>query len=173
MSEFRKLFIANTTKHNYEFNFRVPGIDRIFMERIPVGGQVKIYKDAEIDVLEYIVNQHQNTPEPFLVPVNEVDRHKGHIGLIYQFDKEISAKQIERKFRENDDALIEKGKAIRIENAVALSAALNDQVAMSNTEVGEVRTEIVEDVKPGESIDRKIAEGVIVEGRRPGRPRKS
>lgn len=171
MGEFRKLFIANTTRHQYEFCYRVPGIDRMFMDKIPVGGQTKIYKDAEIDVLEYIVKQHQNTPEPFLIETSELSRHRNHIGLIYQFDKEISTAQIERKWHEHDDALIEKGKQIRIENAVALSDSLNNQARQAGGEVGEVRTEVIEDVKPGESIKGKIAEGVEVQSRR-SKPRK-
>ena len=162
MSEFRKLFVANTSKQHFEFCYRVPGNDRVFMNKIPVGGQVMLYKEAPIDVLEYIINQHQGHPKPFLISVDELSRHKGHIGLIYQFDKEIKASQIERKMHENDGALIERGKEIRMENAAALGVALDEQGADRGIDVGEVRTEIIEDIRTGEDTSGKIAEGVVV-----------
>ncbi len=171
MGDFRKLYIANTTIHHYEFWFRVPGIDRPFMTQIKVGGQEQIYKDADIDTLEYIIKQHQNTPKPFLISVDELSRNGKHIGLIYSFDKPVNMNQIERKFNENKEALVQQGKDIRIEYAVSLSNALDEKAQEMGGEIGEVRTEVVEDVKPGESVSGKIAEGVVVESRR-GRPRK-
>ncbi len=167
-----KLFVANTTKHNYEFCYRVPGNDKMFVDHIKIGSQEQIYKDAEYEILDYIIKQHQNTPLPFLISVDELSRHKGHIGLIYSFDKPVNVNQIERKFRENDEALVQKGKDMRVEYAVSLSNALDGKAQEMGGEIGEVRTEVVEDVKPGESIDNKIAEGVVVESRR-GRPRKA
>ena len=86
-----RLFIANCKKQAEDFNYRIPEVVRTYVQSIPAGGQIEVYRDAPMDVLEGIVEQHRMYG---LVNVSEIDRTKEFANLCYQFDKPIDRKSV-------------------------------------------------------------------------------
>ena len=151
-----KLYVSNTTKHHQEFLYRIPEFTKVFQQRIPAGEQVLVYEDASKDVLEYIIKQHQDTPKPFMVSASEASRHRGFIGLIYNFDAPVKEALIESAFETNQDALKAEGLEIRKDAAVALNALVGD-------EGGQLASvEVVEMTKQGEVDKNAINEKISV-----------
>lgn len=158
-----KLFVANTTKHIQEFLYRIPEFNRVFPQTIQPGAQVQIYQDAPNDVLEYIINQHTDTPKPFCVSVEEAARNHGFIGLIYSFDKPVPLVKIKRQFEANDEALEEQGGEQRKEAAAALSQTTDQQASTMGASVNSLEMSVVEQTpKGGQNNDKGINEVVSV-----------
>lgn len=153
-----KLYVANTTKHIQEFAYRIPEYTKLFQQSIPVGGQLQIYQDSPKDVLEYIVNQHSDTPKPFILSADDAARHRGFVGLIYSFDKPVNANLIEGVFETNDTALKQDGLEIRKESAAAVDAKLTEDGGAGNLSV-----EVIEQTKPGEDNRGALNEKITVQ----------
>lgn len=157
-----KLFIANATKHYQKFAYRIPEYPRVFENTINPGEQVVIYQDTDRATLEHIINQHTECPIPFLIPIEELDRHKGFIGLIYSFDKPVPAFSIEETFGRNDEALEELGQEQRKAAAAALSATVDDQAAGVGATVKSLEMTVTEEGKQTEGGKGKLNETIAV-----------
>lgn len=168
------VWVANTTKQNFEFNYRMPESTRIHSTKIPIGGQVRIHKaglsQPEVDA---IVEQIERIGG---IRSDSVERTKAFIGLAYSIDKPVRPAAIETAVDHNDDVLTERGHENRKAAAVAihenLSAADRDPRNLSESSV-----EIIEDVKRGEDPGIRETIEVVREGDNPapskrGRPRK-
>jgi len=165
-----KLFIANTTKHHQEFLYRLPEDARSTPMRqiIRVGEQVQIYQDTTKDVLEHILKQHMDAPKPFLIPESEAARYKGFIGLIYSFDKPVTATKIEDAFEKNDGELKKQGDEQRKEAALATNAGIEGQAENTGATVNAVDVTIIEQTKEGQQpTGNELNEKITVD--KPGR----
>lgn len=167
------VWVANTTKQNFELNYRMPEGTRVFSVKIPIGGQVRVHKaglsqpevDAIVAQVEHVGGVRQDA----------VDRTKAFVGLAYSIDKPVKANAIESAVDHNDDVLTERGHEIRTAAAVAIhenmAQASSDPRSLNTTDV-----EIIEDVKRGEAPGVRETIEVVREGEAPtrgrGRPKK-
>jgi len=158
-----KLFIANTTKHIQQFGYRIPEFARLFEQRIGIGEQIVIYQDASKEILEGILAQHTDSPKPFCISADEALRHKGFVGLIYSFDKPVSATAIEGTFETNDSALIEQSAEQRKEAAAAHSQQIEQNAEEIGSGIKAVEMSIVEEsAKGSQESDAQINETIQV-----------
>ena len=132
-----RLFIANTKKQAEDFVYRIPEVVRTYMQSIPAGGQIEVYRDAPMDVLEGIVEQHRIYG---LVNVSEIDRTKEFANLCYQFDKPITQNQIMYGIEHNSDVLEVRGNEMRKKAAVAI----NNNLERAAEESGNNKVKAVE-----------------------------
>ena len=167
-----KLFIANTTMHVQELLFRIPENPKMMRQILQPGSQQQIYQDAPKDVLEYIINQHTDTPKPFCIPAEEAGRQKAFAGLIYSFENPVKQAVIEGRFEDNTEALKKLGAEQRKESAVALNAALAAEAQQIGANVSEVEQTVQEETRRGDTSEgSKLNETVAVihEGNKRGR----
>lgn len=168
-----KLLVANSTKQDHEFIYRVPESTRLHQQPIPSGQQVQIYRDDTSDVIDAIIKQH----EPYgLVKVDEIDRTKPFIGLCYSTDKPIPISKIMYVAEHNDDVLAEQGQISRTESVAALGDALNKA---TEGKLNGLEVEVVESKRPGDTTKgfrQTIEVPRTTEGKprnKGGRPRKA
>ncbi|TKI02735.1 hypothetical protein [Martelella alba] len=120
-----KLFIANCSKKNVDFTYRSPDSDKIVYQRIPVGGQIQVYKEATAEALNRIISQHVRYG---LIPVGDIPRSRAFVGLCYQFDKPINIDSIINAAHNNDQVLIARGAESRKAAAIAMDRTLAETV---------------------------------------------
>lgn len=164
------LFIANTTKQRHEFNYRMPESNRVFMQPIDPGHQMKILNDGSEVEIDYIVKQHAKYG---LVSQEEAAKARGrYIGLVYSLGSPVKVKNMDLVYKHNDEEL----KALAKKNLATQAAAVNKNLADITREatgkdaVDRTTIEVVEEVKPG-GRDAEVAEGaeVVKEGVTPRR----
>lgn len=143
-----KLYIANCTKYVQDFLFRIPENPQLYQKVIPIGSQALIYKDAPLDVLEHIVDQHMQYG---IVPLNEIDRTKGFFGLCYSFDKPIDVERIMSAVAHNEEELVKKGYEQRKQAAAALSNVIDNNMDGSKSKLQGMEMEVVEQPKIGDN----------------------
>ena len=107
------------------------------MQSIPAGGQIEVYRDATMDILEGIIEQHRMYG---LVHVSEIDRTKEFANLCYQFDKPITQNQIMYGIEHNSDVLEVRGNEMRKKAAVAI----NNNLERAAEESGNNKVKAVE-----------------------------
>jgi hypothetical protein len=121
------LYIGNTTKQIHEFHYRVPEVEGVRIQQIPIGGQVLISGTLSTPQIDYIVKQHEKYG---LVRADEVDRTRPFIGLCWS-DRPITAIKLERALRHNDDVLADRGREMRERGAIAEHNRLENNLAES------------------------------------------
>lgn len=128
-----KIYVANTTKQVQQFHFRVVENPRLMMNEIPIGSQIRLYKDdaspREIDSLIYQLENYG------AVRADSVQQTKQFIGLCYSVDKPVRDVTIMLAVNHNDDVLQERGYEIRKQAAVAVNDALSKVGDLKGTTV--------------------------------------
>lgn len=148
-----KLYVANTTKQNHEFWYRLPEAQRVTMQKIAAGGQELIYKDASAHDLENIIKDHAAYG---LIPVSEIDRTKAFIGLCYQFDNPVEVEKIMVAAAHNDTVLDQ----VSLESRKAAAAAIETSIReVDGNGLNAFETQVVEQTKPGD--DRETMDETI------------
>lgn len=167
-----KLYIGNATKQTHEFIYRVPGNPGVRVQLVPIGGQVQITGDLTTPEVDSIIAQHRKYG---LTDINEIRR--GFHGLCYSIDKPIPAAKLFDAIETGVEVLVERGRAIRKDLAVAnneiLEQALREEGRPEHLKNFEMSV-VEEERKDGTTSDSPIAEGVRVtsaEGQPRGRGR--
>jgi hypothetical protein len=146
-----KLYIANCTKFVQDFIYRLPEVSQLYKVTIPMGGQAEIYEDTDKATLGLIIDQYLKYG---LVSVADLDRTKGYTGLCYQFDRPIDVERIMSAVAHNDDELARQGREVRKAQAAGISAAIDQNMQGSESQLQSLEVEIVEQRKPGENNDK-------------------
>jgi len=146
-----KLFVANCTKHVQDFIYRLPEVPQLYKVTIPIGGQAAIYEDTDKATLGLIIDQHLKYG---LKALSELDRSKGYTGLCYQFDAPIDVERIMSAVAHNDDEIARVGHEVRKAQAAGISAAIDQNMMGSESQLQSLEVEIVEQKKPGENSDK-------------------
>ena len=111
-----QLFIANVSRQNLTFSFRVPEQNGIKQVMIPPGAQRPIYSpDLTKPQVDGIIEQGRIYG---MVAADEVDRVKKQTPMVYSVGKEISAEKIRKLMMTNHDALTHEGEQTRKQAAV-------------------------------------------------------
>lgn len=155
-----KIFVANTTKQNQSFHYRLPENQRLLVLNIPIGRQEPISRN-ELSTPEADAIIHQLRAYG-AVRQDEVDRTKPFVGLCFSIDKPVKDTIIERVVGHNDDVLTERGAEIRKQAAVAINEALDG----GRGDVTGTTVSMKEEVNAGATgLDETIA--VVREGASP------
>ena len=145
-----KLYVANCTKFNQDFLFKLPDQKTLnnYRAQIPIGGQALIMgRDIDMKTAMFIVEQHEKYG---MVAVADVDRTKNYFGMCYQLDREIDVERIMLALEHNDEALELKGHEMRKLQAAALSQNIDHNLQGSESKLQGLELEIVEQDKPGQ-----------------------
>ncbi|HET8686812.1 MAG TPA: hypothetical protein VFM18_09120 [Methanosarcina sp.] len=152
-------YIANSTKQNHDFVYRIPGNDKLFTVGIPFGQQRELHqKDLSTEEIDFILRQHKGESHEYITEASTIDRTSGYVGLIYSIGKPVSGDLIANAISENDYELDLSAKRYREESTLALDKKLAEDGAPASM----LTTEVVQDVKNGVNEADAIAQGVEV-----------
>jgi hypothetical protein len=164
-----ELWVANATKQNIEFNFRVQESPRPYKVEIPVGSQRRVHKpDLTSAECDYIIDQLEHAFGA--VPAASVDRTREFIGVCYSIDKSVKAATIEKAVEHNTDVLEARGYELRKGAAVAIHDRLSGAVD-NPRDLAETTVEVREQVRPGEKPKVDQTFQVNREGDGPTKPK--
>lgn len=169
------LFVANLTKHNFQFLFWVERTSRPIAVDIAPGKQANIYPEGSRADHESIVNQHKIYG---LVPVAEVDQKQGMVGQCYQFDKPIPLDRLFTTMTKNEDVLYDEAAERRKEATVAADDLMRRAAQETDSKIASFEVEIEEVEQKG--VESQVHEVISVgedkpqqQERRRGRPRRN
>lgn len=162
------LYIANCTKQIADFAYRLPETKNYRKQTIPIGGQIKISTSvggglSQTDI-DSVVDHHRRYG---LFSSDEVDRVRSPIHLLYSVGRPIPTSKIERALRQNTTLLIDRGRDMRREAAVAANQRIEHDLAESehNASLRQLEMEAVEEEPKGGYRDENgppVGEGVRV-----------
>lgn len=156
------MYVGNATKQHHDFIYSVPNVYGELvrrMQRIEVGGQIRLSGELEQNQIDRIINDH--APYGF-IPVSEVDHAQDYIGLCYSIGKDpIRADVLHRLMLHNNQVLSIKGKELRKIAALAGNEQIEQNLQNSGREerLNYVETTIVEDNHDDRDLEPALAEG--------------
>jgi len=125
-----KMYIANCTNQVQDFMYRIPENTKLMKQIISIGGQIQIPGELSTTDIDSIVAQHSKYG---FVRVDEIDRTKPFFGLCYSVDKKVDMDKVRRAIVHNQEVLVERGKELRKEAAVAVNNAVEEQTGGLNS----------------------------------------
>lgn len=167
------LYIANLTKQNIDFAYRVPEEKGARLQNIKVGSQIKITGPGGLNTkqVDAIINQNRKYG---LIGVEEIDKTKPFAGMCFSVDSPVSIAKIERAISHNTKVLVERGQEMRQQAAVAEARRIEDHLTeeSSPASLRNYEMSVVEENHSGASGLDPVAEGTRVnrttdEGGRP------
>ena len=140
------LYIANGTRQNFVFMYRLPEIAQVRQQPIRVGGQIRITAPKEglnTIQIDAIIEQHKKYG---LIPASEIEKGKTSAPLAYQVGSPIPADRIARLMLRNQGVKVEMGRKFREDAAVVMTAGLGTNLRDSGVEgdLNEVEVEVTE-----------------------------
>jgi hypothetical protein len=97
-----KLYVANTSRQNHVYMYRMPESRHLRQRDIPAGCQVSFVEDFSPEELDYVVMQGSTYG---MKRHDEVDRAREHIGLIYNVGKPVPLTPMRAAMDENLEVL--------------------------------------------------------------------
>lgn len=158
------LYIANGTNQVQDFIYRLPETTSPRQQMIPIGGQIKIAGDLNKPQIDAIVEQHAIYG---LVAAEDIDLtvdsagKRTMVNLCYSVGKEVNIAKIIRMIENNKGVQTERGKQHRIEAAVALNTALEDQMP-GQSALNKLDISVVEERRDQTDESPVISEGISV-----------
>lgn len=152
-----KLFIANATRQVHDFTYRLPEIPGAKYLPIKIGTQVQIPGELSIADVDAIIDQHRKYG---MINVDEIDRTRPFAGLCYSVDKPISSEKLRRIMTHNNEVLVDRGREIRKNAAVAINDQIKNQLG-DEVDLEQVEVSIVEEGDKDTGSD-KVNEGFRV-----------
>lgn len=125
-----RLYIANETRQNLKFYYRLPEREKLFMLPVSIGEQQAIPGDLTGVEIRSVIAQLERGWGA--VPAKDLDRTKAFVGVCYSDDQPIPAKLIERGVYNNLIVLEKRGEQFRKETAVANHSAMDFGVGGKN-----------------------------------------
>ena len=138
-----KLYIANTSRQNLNFLFRIPEERDIKRYSIQPGRQAMVI-DSTSDVIDSIIRQHEVYG---IRRADDVTRDKRFAGVCYRVDKPIEIKSCIVVDDQNQEALIEQGRATRENVATYAQATIANLVKQHGEEAKGLEIEIKDETK--------------------------
>lgn len=154
-----KLFVANLSKHNFHFTYRLPEKQVIAID-IPIGFQKQIGGDMSGAEIQHIVGHYAKYG---MLPAREIQNLRQWTALCYSVDAPVDLDTFYEGYERNDTELTARSEETRAETAVAISA----QTAQTlNTPVHRTEVEMIEQTQ---GATPRVAAGieVVTEGTRP------
>jgi hypothetical protein len=147
-----KMFIANGTHQNIDFQYRIPEYKNYRQQTIPIGGQIRISGELSPKDVEAIITTHEIYG---MVEASKIADFRGwHIPYIYAIGEPINAGVIAELVAHNRVVNTELGMKYRQEAAVALDGLIKDNT--KGDKLNQIEMTI-------EEVDTKIKEPEIHE----------
>lgn len=146
---FTKLFIANCTKQVQEIHYKIPENSKTFVQKINIGEQILVYREASREDLEAVVKQLSRYG---LKDAKEAYKSKGFTGLCFSFDDPVKIDQILEVMEKNDNALDERSQEMRKNAAIATNNGIEEGLEQQGgkTKLKKLSQSIQEVEKPGQ-----------------------
>lgn len=156
-----KLYIANCTKQNIEFPYRIPEEVSLRIQRIGIGRQIQIAGDLSTADIDAILKQHKKYG---LIPVAEVKNMRMFTGMCYSVDRPISIDNIMLVIDRNTRILVERGKEFRKQAAVSANNLIDHHLAEANnpSTLETLEMSIQQEEKPNQENVDMVNEGIRV-----------
>lgn len=152
-----KLYIANVSQQVQNINYRLVEMNGVKSQVIDIGQQVTVAGTMDLTSHQVEGVIEQLTPYG-LIRADEVKSGKSYSGLIYQVDRRISYETMRDAMGLNRNVLVDRGRKIREESAVAVNNALAQDGGASP----DVLEMSVQEEKRGSGFD--LSEDPINEG---------
>lgn len=120
-----KMFIANMTKQNCNFYYRLPEVAAPRMQTIPIGGQIQISGELSQPDIDYIVKQKEKYG---MIAASEIDRSKPFVGLCYSVGSPVRPGAIEKGIHHNIDVLVRRGHETRRDTAITINNRIENDL---------------------------------------------
>jgi hypothetical protein len=121
-----RMFLANGTHQNIDFQYRLPQYKNFRQQTIPVGGQIVISGELSEKDIDIIIHLHSIYG---MVSNKEFPSYKGFfIPYIYSIGEPINEVQIAELIVQNRDYNVKLGVKQRQEAAVAVSSVIEDNI---------------------------------------------
>lgn len=158
-----EMYVGNISKQIQQFAYRALERPGIVMQPIPIGGQIRISPDGrKTDLttpeIDYILDQHARYG---MLPIDEMDKIGPFNNTCYSLGKPFTAEKLQKAMDRKDGALVEYGKKLRQEAALAVNSQIEQQIGgpLKNLEMSFTE----EEPKGGYSDDfDHVSEGVRV-----------
>lgn len=165
-----KLNVANCTKQNYIFAYRVPEENGVKQIPIRIGQQITLPGDFSMpqitnDSNSGIVDQHRKYG---MIDVNDINRTEPFIGICFSIGKVINVDKIMTAMSHNDEVLIQRGRQLRQMSAVASNNLIEHHLHEANERTGgdaqlsDFEVTIEEESQRGNRDESLLKEGVNV-----------
>jgi hypothetical protein len=158
-----EMYVANVSKQNIQFAYRVPERKGVVIQPIRAGFQVKLSPHGTMTNLsapdiDSIVGQYSKYG---MVNVSDIDLSRGTFaGLCYSLDKPVPVAKLERALVKNEESLEKLGLEMRTEAAVAVNQAIEEG---AGTEMRGLEMSVTEIEPPGGyRTEKPVAQGVRV-----------
>lgn len=150
-----KLFIANGSHHNIDFQYRLPEYKTYRQQTIPIGGQIRISGDLNEKQIDIIIQFHIKYG---MIKYTEISDFKGFfIPYVYAIDTPVPAESIAELVVQNREYNRVKGERLRAEAAIAVNAQIEDNAGEKLTAF---EVEIIE--KPAKDQEATISEKITI-----------
>jgi hypothetical protein len=136
------LYIANVTKQDYEFSYRIPESKKLHRIIIAPGTQTMLRHDPA--AVAYIIDQHQKYG---IISVADLEAGKTFNGLIYRIDKPLNIDSILRAIKRNDQALLKDGEKRRVDVANAANHLMARQAQEMDNRLSGLQIDVIEQAK--------------------------
>jgi hypothetical protein len=121
-----RLFIANGSHQNIDFQYRVPKYKNYRQQTIPVGGQQQLSGDLDKEAIDAIVDHHQKYG---MIRAEEISNFRGfYVPYVYSVDKPVAAEIIGELVIQNRSYQQALGVKIRQNAAVAVNNIIEEQI---------------------------------------------
>jgi hypothetical protein len=149
-----KMFIANGTHQNIDFQYRIPEYKNYRQQNIPVGGQIRISGELSPKDVEAIVATHEIYG---MVEASKISDFRGwHIPYIYSIGDPISAGVIAELVEHNRTVHTELGIKYRQEAAVALDSLIKDNSKDNRVNQVEMAIEEIDTKRKDTEVNEKV-----------------
>jgi hypothetical protein len=166
-----KMYVANVTEQFHQFSYRIPEVNQTRNLTIPPRAQVKLPDDMTREQVDAVVTQHA----PYgMIAVEEVGsgtNRRRFSNLLYSLVMPVPGVRIELQYVRNHEVLVDRGKEIRKETAVASNLGLVAELdkrtrntEMAGAEVSNFGAEVIEDERPDVSDSDRLSETYKVTG---------
>lgn len=166
-----KLYIANATQQIHQFNYWLPGMPRHFTQEIQIGSQIQVAgRDLTQEAVDQVLAAHRKYG---LISVSEALSGKSRFyGLCYAIDKPVRLDVLHELVNRYRGILVDQGRRLREEAAVATDAYINDQMLQNQVPGRLDRLEMsVEEVSRDQRDESpEVSEGVRVTRIQRGEP---
>jgi hypothetical protein len=134
-----KMYVANGTHKNVDFQYRLPEYKNYRQQMIPIGGQQQLSGELNEKQIDIIIQFHRKYG---IVKYSEISDFKGYfIPYVYSIDTSVPAEAIAELIIQNREYNKVLGERIRAEAAIAVNAMIeenaSDQLASFEVEITE------------------------------------
>lgn len=153
-----KMYVANGSHQNIDFQYRLPETKNYRQQNIPIGGQIRISGELSPKDINLIVEHHSVYG---MVQAKELSKFKGfYIPYVYSTDEPISAELMTELVLQNREYNRALGVKQRLEAAVTVNNNIEEQMPPNINYLKNLELTVEE--LPNKHHDPEINEGIRI-----------